>query len=90
MNENKKKTYTADEFKAICKDMVPMLDALLQTVRKNGIEGYVRVSVNSDGYINMEGGGLCGWELNRYSDDGQYTARYSYSEPLELGKGEQE
>ncbi len=82
---NKKNTYTADEFKTICKDMVPLLNGLLQSVRKNSIDGYVRITVNADGYINMEGG-FEGWELSHFGHDDDYTARYSYLERFTVGE----
>lgn len=86
MSDKAKKTYTADEFKAICKDMVPHLNGLQEAARKNGVDGYIRVTIGPDGYINMEGGGFTGWELSRYQGDEDYTARYSYSERFTLGE----
>lgn len=76
---NEKKTYTADEFKAICRDMIPALDALRQVANKNGLD-YIHVTINSDGYTDVSGSCFSGWELTNAGDDGVYTARYSYEE----------
>ena len=85
MNTNTNaKTYTADEFKAICRDMVPFMNAMLAAARKHHMDGGIRVYINPDGYISMEGGALNGWELARYKDDEEYTARFSYSERFTL------
>lgn len=86
MSENTKKTYTADEFKAICKDMVPHLNGLLAAVRKYNLDGGVRAYVSADGYISLEGSGFNGWELSHYKDEADYTARYSYSEQFKMGE----
>ena len=86
MKENTKNNYTANEFKCICQEFIPAIDKIMQAVRKNGIDGYVRITVNSEGYINMEGGGLSGWELSKYADEEEYTARYSYSERFGIAK----
>lgn len=80
MNENTKKTYTAEEFKAICKDVLPSLEALVEAIKKNKIDDYVRVYVRSDGYISMEGTGLSGWELYNYGDG--FIARHTYTEKI--------
>lgn len=85
INENIKTTYTAEEFKAFCKEMAPHLNAILDTAKKNGADGYVRITINTDGYVSLEGGCFNGWELARYPGSEEYVARYSYSERFMLG-----
>lgn len=82
---NEKKTYTAEEFKAICRDMIPVLDELRQLAAKNGLD-LIHISVSGDGYLDMIASGFCGWELTHSGEDGEYMARYSYSERFELGE----
>lgn len=88
MSENTKKTYTADEFKGICRDMIPHLNGLLDAARKNGLDGGVYITVSADGYIDMKGGSCNGWELVRFKDAEDYTAWYTYSERITFGKEE--
>lgn len=86
MSENTKKTYTADEFKTICKDMVPHLNGLLAAARKHNLDGGIRAYVTADGFVSLEGSGFNGWELSHYKEDADYTARYSYSEQFKMGE----
>lgn len=84
----KKDTYTAEEFKAICKDFIPHLNSLIETARHNGLDGYLSISINPDGFIKVDGRCLNGWELYRYKGGEDYIARYSYDEEFTCKEGE--
>lgn len=86
MNESTNKTYTADEFKNICIDVIPHLKEIIKTIRENGVGGYISITIDANGHINMEGGGFNGWELLKFNDDIAYTAQYSYREQFTINE----
>lgn len=85
MNESMNRTYTAEEFRAICREAVPYMEGLLELAKRNGIGGYVRISVNADdGYASLDSLGFSGWSLDKLGDGEGHKARYSYSEKFTM------
>lgn len=85
-----KSTFTAEEFKALCREAIPALEQLQGVLKKHGVNECARVYISGDGYISMEGGGFHGWEMSKYREDEDYSARYQYTEHFSVDEGVQE
>lgn len=85
-----KATFTAEEFKALCREAIPALNNLQEVLKQRGIIGPTRIYFSGDGYINMEGSGFHGWEMSKYKEDRDYTVKYGYSERFSMDEEVQE
>lgn len=85
-----KSTFTAEEFKALCREAIPALEQLQGVLRKHGVNDYASIYISEDGHISMEGSGFHGWEMRKHSEDKAYSARYQYVERFSVDEGVQE
>lgn len=69
-----KKEFTEEQMREFCKETIPVLNQLKSIADKHGVEDSLRVYVSTDGYVSLEGSGLGGWELHRYS--GEYEMKF--------------
>lgn len=71
--------FSEEQMREFCKEAVPVVEKLLEIARKHGVEGGVRTWC-ADDYVYIEGTGLGGWELHKYS--GEYDMTYNKRVPL--------
>lgn len=69
-----KKEFTEEQMRAFSKEAIPVLNQLRSIADKHGVDEYLRAYISPDGYVSLEGSGLGGWELHRYS--GEYEMKF--------------
>ena len=74
-----KKEFTEEQMREFSKNAIPFITQLKEVAEHFGVTDGLRVYV-SDGYLSLEGAGLCGWELHNYG--GEYEMKFEKRVPL--------
>ena len=75
-----RKEMSEEEMREFSEDVLPLLKKIKEIAEQNRVESGIRIWM-SDGYVSLEGSGLCGWELCIY--DGRPEMKFEKRVPLE-------
>lgn len=81
-----RKDMTEEEMREFSEDVLPLLKQIKKIADANGVASGIRIWM-SDGYMSLEGSGLCGWELCIH--DGRPEMKFEKRVPLDVKSDEE-
>lgn len=78
-----KKVLSSEEFKEICKEAMPHIEALKDILGKRDIKSLGSLTFCADGYLNFEIYDT-GWEVIRTSKDDKVRIRHEYKMEVDI------
>lgn len=75
----KRQNMSEEEMRGFSNEILPLLGQIDKIVKENKVESGISIWI-SDGYVSVDGSGLCGWELNIY--DGKPEMKFEKRVPL--------
>lgn len=75
------------QFKSICEQALPHLNAIEKILKENGAKESASITIGTDGYMSLRIYGS-GWEMARYSHDTNAVIRNEYREEIAIPDAE--